>query len=713
MNNTLQVSLEGLQSAFRGEQVPNRINADLRILTEKVSGVVGRFLTMHSLVGENRRPASGVSLEDLGTSVDATSISTMLEECQIPESQHEAARAQLALVCAKYFTAGAGSDIFRMQQRRAETESIKLSNLSDIFSDRVAGNLTSLEGFGAFVDTTVPDLQNAMTVAIMRFHMGLVPRMLPTLPTAEPCAIYQVPRYSVFDLADADAEPTALVDLFEDPSLVANDLPTVTPLDANDTDDLYLVADSVIRFNVEAPLLDLAIDSETPGYTQTNHTDTIADGAHIAAVKVQVTLAVEGDDDVVSIFRIPIPRAMGRLTRSTDSPDAADRIKTLTKETFINSATLVDGSASGSDIFGDAEDTAEGIKVTTSLNVTLNLKSGKVRGLGTAAVASHHTSGDTDDISEALATAFGASDANLSVALVGYEMDCRHSEENLRKSSIAVREDRGTLAYELPLGRHYIYDSPLSGSNEQNIPAVLARITNLGEDYSALVCITDWLDNVADALSDEDLALSNGDVGRRYAAGSMVRPYVFTDTFDITGLKTRQDADRTGDIAQRVKSYLTSVTARIQAGSFIQEQIAAGNKVVYRLATSSTILACVLGQPHIFAHLNTAVRGGDNGVELRIVLDNDVVIEVVTSNMSAVADKMVLVPYIEADPKSVLNGGAVWDMGTVVGQFTNSNSGAYRRSFSMARQQAVPTNPIGAVIDVTGAYSVLESDLSA
>lgn len=709
MNSVLQANLEGIQAAFRGPAPHRAPNADLTLLSRKVGERVRSFLNMHSLIDNDNR-AAGITLEELGSSVDPASMTTLLEECQIPASQHEAARDQLAMVFAKYYN-GRGTDVFRMQQRRADTEGLNFQDLNTVFSDNVAQSLVSTEGFGQFIDTTVPDLQNALTVSIMRFHMGLVPRMLPTIATAEPCAVYQVPRYSVFDLSDDNAAPTALVDLFEDPSLVANDLPVVTPLDANDTDDIYLVSDSVIRFNVEAPLLDLAIDSETPGYTQTNHTDTIADGAHISAIKVAVTLAA--DPNVTSIFRIPIPRAMGRLTRTNDSQDAADRVKTLTKETFINSATTTDGSAAGSNIFAAAEDTAEGIKITTSLNVKLNLKSGKIRGLGSVAVERHHTSGDTDDISAGLQTAFGADDANLSVTLVGYEMDCRHSEENLRKSSIAVREDKATLAYELPLGRHYIYDSPLGGSNEQNIPAVLARITNIAEDASALTCIIDWLDNVADAAAESANGLNNGDIGRKYAAGSMVRPYVFTDTFDITGLKTRQDADRTGDIAQRVKSYLTSVTSRIQAGSFIQEQVANGANVVYRLATSSTILGCVLGQPHIFAHLNTSQRGLEGGVEMRMVLDNGVVIEVVTSNFSTLSGKMVIVPFIESDPKSVLNGGAVWDMGTVVGQFTNSNSGAHRRSFSHARQQAVPTNPIGAVIDVTGAYTVLESDLSA
>lgn len=715
--------LEKMIQQLKGESSTDQTDQELKALGSSVFSSVEKFLVDQNLGAPpesgSMRPQTGVSIESIQGEIDnQTGINELIEQAQIPADMQDQARDQVSLVLYKYFNSKSGGNanaMFSTHMAPAQ-EGEANRELSTLFSPEMADQLEGTqEGFGANVNVTTPDLRMAITVALMRFHMGLMPRMLPTKVIDTATAVYKVPRVSVFDLSQSQPTYTQMIDLFSDPSMVSNELPTIVPLETNDSDDV-LVADGLIRFNKNANILDLSIDTTKVGYGKINHTDHVADGVRLDSIRVGISIAgVDGGAE--HYFNLSIPRDKSRLTRLTDSPDSADRSLQLNHEFFLGHNTA-DETGSASVLFADADvdpgdsSNLEGIKLSIQASININLKSGKVSGLAAVQVAPHQKNGEA--ISGDWEAVIGADAGNVTADTNSYTLDAKFSEENLRKTSIAIRQDTRSWAYDIPIGRHYVYDSALTQDVPESIPGNLSRVVQLGEDHIALTLMKNTLSSVYDRLQEEAEGLDNMDVGRNYVAGSMVKPTVIQGSFDITDLKTMRDADRSGDIKQRLISYMTALTTRLQTNSFIKEQMAAGVQVTYRLATTVKILGCVLGQDHIHSHLAAGQAGQDSsGVEYTLPLPNGVVLEVVTTNFATLEDQMVLVPHLKENPESVLNFGTIWDMGTLVGQLDYASSdGTHKRMYANARQLMIPTNPVGAVIDIVGAYDVNEIDMS-
>lgn len=727
-------ALDKIINSLKAESDTQKQDAELQALGQSVQKSVDEFLTSQDLgtsQSGSMAPNDAVTLEGIQGEVEnQTSLAELVDQAQIPENLKDQAIEQVSLLLYKHFnptTGKNGNSMFSAHMAPSQ-EGQSNRELSTLFSNEMADQLVSTqEGFGANVNVTTPDLRMAITVALMRFHMGLMPRVLPTKVIDSATAVYTVPRVSVFDLSKQEPEYTQMLDLFSNPQMVSNELPQIEPLKDNDTDDV-LVADNLIKFNKQANILTLSIDSDKTGYGKINHTDHVADGPRLDSIRIGLANS-SLDAGATHYFNLVIPADKNRLTRLADSPDSADRALNLHHEFFLGHNTE-DETGSASVLFQNADvdpgsgAMLEGVKVTVQASVQINLKNGKVTGLGTIQVEPHQVNGenlsadfaadlgvDAGDLSNTL----GDADDNITtVEANSYTLDAKFSEENLRKTSIAVRQDQRSFAYDIPIGRHYVYDSALTQEVPESIPGNLSRVVQLGEDHIALTLMKDTLSSVYDRLMEEAQGLSNMDVGRNYVAGSMVKPTVIQGSIDISDLNSIRDSDRSGDIKQRIESFLVALTTRLQSNSYIQEQMASGTQVTYRCATTIKILGCVLGLDHVHQHLSTGQAGKDSsGVEYRMVLSNGVVIEVVTTNFDSMEDQMILVPHLEDNPESVLNFGTVWDMGTLVGQLDYASSdGTHKRMYANARQLMIPTNPVGAIVDITGAYDVNETDMS-
>jgi hypothetical protein len=708
--------LQSLIAKFAAGDAHGR--TDLMSLGSRVQKQVNDFLVEHNLgSAENgiMRPSHGVSLESLDADMGGVqSLTDLIDEAGVAEDMRDIARDALVTVMAKYYATN-GNPMAR-HMRKPEHDGSPRVALEGLFSTPMVEALASTEAFGRNIDTVTADLGLAMTVTLMKFHMGLMPRVLPTIPTDTPSAVYRVPRLTVFDLSDSTAAEKTLLDLQADPSSISSELVRIEPLNAVDEADhagAYLAADNVILHNVNAPIIELSLDEDRPGFGKANWTDTVADNPKLDSIRVSLTV-----DGTTEAFDVEIPADMARLTRLANSADAADRSNNLSyqvllvkgQETTAGAASTILASAEATD--GVAE---EGILLTLNGNYRLNLKTGIAFGIGTVSAASHRIDGG--DLSEAFATTVGEADANITAAtLTGYILDARYSEENMRKTSIAVRRDNRAFTFDIPIGRNYVADDTIGDDVDEDMPAILTRLMMMGEDKLGLDMTIDALNNVVARMKDSAQNITgNISIGRSFVAGELVRPTVISTTLDVTDILARQDSDRWGDVKQRMLSFLLALTARLQSGSFIAEQMKNGAQVTYRVATTIKVLSCALGLPHIHQGLDrsSAPEGGTSGVEYRIVLPNGVVLEVVTTNFSSMEDTMVIVPRIVDEPKSPLNFGGLWDMGPMVGQLTMTGDAVAKRVYANARQLLVPTCPVGAIVNVTGAFTAMEQSLAS
>lgn len=692
---------------------------DLLRLTNKVEGCVENFLVSNNMVSgkisKTQAVASNESFapELIASQIGIDGIESLVREAGIPEHYVQAASEQIGIILFRHIGHNPSS---AWSEQSMSAESMDNHNtgrsLNTIYPESIANDFAnrlapSQESFGTNINMAIPDMKLAITVAIMRFHTGLTPRVLPVRGTSDPMIQYIKSRLEVYDLSSVDTQPKRLVDLYEDPTMVKNQLQQIVPRKANDEVGAasMLVADGILRFGMKANLLKLSIDPDVFGHTKINWTDIVADGAKAKSIIFELN---DGTNPAEQ-FEISIPSTLSRLTRPSNAKDSADRNADLEYATFLNKESK-NTTGAVSTILAAFTSLDEGLAVRFFFKPSINLKRGIAHALCSLEIKAHNRV----DMAQLSAGAISAA-AGMTTTLIGYTLDAKFSEENIRKSNIAIRTHRQPFSYDIPTGRNYIYDYAIGQNNPEENAANLTKVIRIGQDDVVLKVIRETLGFVYDQIE-----LFNGKAlddslnpGRDYVAGDMVRPYVFIDTLDISQIQSVRSADRSGDIKQFLLTYLTAVMEKMMNVTFYKQQLADGAPVTFKLLTNNPMLGNIIGARHIHNHLDNHDARGTDGSEYKLVLDSGVVLEVVTSTFNYMQNVMILIPCIKESPESVLNFGHNWDYGTMVAHYTPGLSGdaSHHRLFANARELPIPTNPIGAIIDVQGMDTVCFLDI--
>lgn len=707
----MKTSFESFLGLIQSEaqKANSGVSADLVHLAADLGEHVGLFLTENNIAKIKGNAGVAVANETFGmeslASIGYESIEKLVEAAKVPACHRAQAIESIAIILGRNACEGDASTAWASQLKRGENYNPSSNTISmeQLFPGRIGREFSqestpALESFGVGTDKALSDMKVAIAISLLKWHTTLTPRLLAVRGTAQSNVTYVKETIEVYDLDDTDTESTtSLIDLYEDPAIVKNELKTIVPLVANDAGSV-LVADGVIKFGVDANILKLSIDGAKYGYTKINRTDIVADGVKLDTI--QVTLADGVDTEV---FAIQIPSTRGRLTRLSNG-ETSDRAADIKYRAILTPTTLTAVGAASAILakLGDAKDA-----VILDINVkpSIDLRTGIANALGSYTIAAGNVDNATPD---------AATDAEVALlvankaALTGFSLDAKFSEENMRKSNIAATTYRASLSYDIPTGKNYVMDYALGDGRinaSQNV-ANLNNVIRIGQDARVLdvveTTMTQILDEIAAYAADPDQ--KQNEPGRYFAAGGKVRPTVIQGTLDLTGITTDRDDVRFDVIKQRTLSFLTSVIAEIHAKSFFVQQLVAGMNPTYRVVTSNEVMANVLGIPHTHDHLNAnQMQNPGDGVELKLVLPNATVLEVITTTFATYSTKMLIVPMLQGQPDSELNFGHNWDYGTMVGHYSHTGEGAAnQRLFANCRELPVPTNVIGAIIDVVG-----------
>lgn len=650
-------------------------------------------------------------LNELKTSVGPAKIKDLCTKCGIaPEHMNAAMKRVAGLLFA---TVGKHKgEAFGEYNATATTEQTPIA-LESLYPAGVLGSFEgqgSLESFGIDIDRVQPDLKSIISVGLMQFQNNLTPRIVPIQTVAQ--GNVQIVRESleVFDMTDNARKPVRLISLFRDPKMVTVRATRIKPLKSNDTTNQFLVADDIYKFNKSINLFAMASDQNKIGYEKYNHTDLVEEGITVDGVLVKITTTKQLGEGTVGDFYVMlhIDSGRGRLTQITDDLRSTDRrlnldrySKRLDKDyaafTGVSSLTSTDG-------------VLDGLKDGLSLAIDFHLNFHVDRKVAMADASgwlgkARLVKANGQDLTEAEQQWIDG----VSFELVGWTMDARYNENNFRKTSIRAEVNRRSMSYELPTGRNFVVDTAIGQDGAQSTAARLAQLEHIGRDANNL----DIIGEVMRSVHDQNVSFNNDEesqmqLAATYAAGDQVNPYVFMNTLDMSGLYGIRAGDMSGDIKQYVKQYFNRITSGILAKSLYREQLTNGTKVVFRLITSPEILGNLFMMKHFHEHLDND-EAGTGGVEHVLVLDNGVRLEIVTSNFRQLETKVILIPYLSGAQSSVLNFGTDYDQGTLVGSFQAGSidgGSTCNRMFSVTRELLIPTNVIGAVLDVVGLSAV-------
>ena len=694
----LKVFLQAIKEEVKGESN----SSDILRLTEDVAVSVSGFLASNSIGTTNSKTGrytidtsfEEASLEALG----AESVAALVAEAGVPAEFAQQAAEEVGTIL--YKAANAGSDFtatISIQSEKASNngstavigvEDILPASMQSAYAEANVGT----EAFGNNTDKVISDLQTAVVISLLKWHNTITPRVLSTIATAQPVASYVREECAIYNLEDSIENDKSVLDLYGDPSPVSNELTRIDVLEANDTaaGTDVLVSDGILRFGVNVPMLELGIDSTRYGHGNINRTDIVADGVKLETIIVEI----DTDGAAAEQFDIAVPSNVARLTRMNNSVSAMRGAQVsftaILDVDSVNRAGAV--SPALTEILG-----ATGDKLVLTLEVSprMDLRTGSTFALGDVSVEAKSADNGV------AATATTDELALATTGLYGYTVDARYAEENNRKSNIAATIERTQLQYEIPQGRNYLIDVPHNGPdvNRSRNVANLHNVIRIGQDNVTLSFIESMLEEVGLATAAYAANPSRANKpGASYVAGGRVKPVFVQDTLDVTSIDQYSDAERQSAIEGKVMTFLNSVCGEIMTKSYFDQQLDGGKSPVFRLVTSGRVLTNVLGaKPGSFAMEN------GNGVQLTLKLSSGIILEVITTTFDTMNDKMILVPFLAGDPKSDLNFGHNRDYGTIVGSYSHSEGGSsVNRLLANVREVPIPTNVIGAIVDVTG-----------
>lgn len=702
-----------------------------QVAVESVYGNVKSFLHDNNLVSPNDMASlesfdhsikslnNTVNLNDLGQE----SIAELVRNCGIDDNHVKAACESVALAIHHYSNGYGAGHHFKTSSPAASHGDFEVRSLESMFSKYAVENMTTepgaaLETFGSDMTNVVSDAKVAVTVSLLRYHRSLIHRMIPNIPTDQNMVTFNVDHAEVYDMTKSRSNDAAVryedrhripfVDLYHDPNPANTTLKPIVLREANDgaAPNNKLLSENIVKIGTGLNMLDYSLDPGMVGYQHVDYTDLVADDVRIKTLYFEVT-------DGVTTEMVPMgtyDSSGARFMMSANNREASDRVASLNDlTTMTNTTTLADGSLSTL-LAGLSADGVVRVKASAAGQVNLRTSETIVHG-------SADTSLVTKSGNEPI-TADSDLFNSLDIKLVGYELHAEFSEENVRKSTKAMRILNKQVGYEIPASTNYLVQYSLTQSRPEAVVDGLTKLMSVGIDDRGIKLIMDTFNNVYDRINRE-AALAEIDnyvtkVGQDFVAGQRVKPYIYMDTLEIdTAIENMRSGERWGDIRGVAEEFLLNVIVRMMQYSFYSMELGAGEKPVFTVLTSGPIKDSLLSIPHYHNHLgdNSRDATSDGVVEYRRTLPNGAVLNVITSTFDYLTNRMILFPVRPNRPQSVLNAFSNRERGTYIVQATPGTLGGEGITNALignCREIPLAQCPVGAILQVSGLHRVFD-----
>ena len=717
-------SLEGMNIAHNGAQLTHQEQHAL----DSVYGTVKSFMVESNLVPAEliasiesfdqpiRSFNQNISLSDIGSD----RLIDLCRNCGISDNHLRAAVESVALCIHNYSNNYSAATHFNQAAPSKSHGDFEVRGFDTMFSQAAMASLVmtpaaSLESFGADIANTISDAKVAITVAILRYHRSALHRLIPNIPTDSNMVTYKVDHMEVYDLTKSRSDNAGtryegahripFVDLYNDPSPANTALKPIILRVANDsTTAPKLLGEGIVKISEQVNMFDYSIDATQIGYSHIDYTDLVGDNVRIKALYLKVTDGTTSEIIPVTV----LDHGGARMLMSANNKDSADRVCSLNDVTTLENSAKTLGGAASVLLSGLSVDGV--IKVAYNAAGSINLKTSDVIVHGSATPTIITKSGNP--VIGADQTLFDS----LKVTLAAYEVAADFSEENVRKTTKAMRIMTKQVGFEIPGSSNYVVQYSLTQTRPESVIDGLTKLMSIGIDDRGIKLVMDTMKNVYDRINAE--AAFSGDnyvhkIGQDFVAGQRVKPFIFQDTLQIpASLKNIRTGDKWGDLRATAEEFLLNMLSRLYRESYYSQELGAGEKPVFSCLTSIPIKDSMLSVPHYHSHLADSAKDAvaDGVVEFRRTLPDGTILNVITTTFNYMDDKILIVPVRPNRPQSVLNFAHNRERGTYLTQATPTIDNAIFNSLiGNAREFVIPTNPVGALVTVSGLHAIFDS----
>lgn len=714
------MSLSDIQKKIRNAVIARGTVEDI-VTTDRILSNVNNFMQTNNLASSSQIATEsftgrGFSITDTDAinHVDIGDIMQLMTDCKVPATAVEGIAANV------WALMGGGSN--ESGKFFAEQRNSGMVGLHDIVGAKHARDIVSdgsiaLEAFGANVDTVSSDARAAISIAIFRGHKSLIDRVFPRSSQDSSIVTYKTPQPEVYDLVASSNSSAAVryssehrkpfIELHRDPELVDTTPKKLVVRKANDNDRPYkLIQDEVLKTGVKANLFDLARISNLVGSDITDYTDLLSEGAKVEALILEIT-QTDGSDVVTETFELGVTYSIsaGYVPSPNNSSDSGDRIA-ITNVTQVLKDGMLTGEGVASVILTDFVDV--GIQARIAFTGQLNIKDSWASANGSVEAKPYVLIDPTADVPANVAAAF----EKLTFNIVGYKADVKYSEENLRKTTAAVRINESQKQWEIPVGKSFIAEYSLQQDTPETVMNIITSMIGLGNSSRSLDIVLDQLEKVAqrNIYEDDNPSIPNSEkIQFAFPAGSVCLPRVYVRNLDLENVAVMRETERLSDMHNYVTSHIMAYLSEIDNRSMYSTNLVGGERVIYRVITSTPIKNMLFGIRNYYNHLDDREEA-EGESDYRLKLPNGTILEIFATNFRRFENKALFLPIRPAAPEEVTSAVRTMDRGLFVGNYTASNNNsAVRRAVVNSREIPWVTNGVGLILGIDNLDKMLKS----
>ena len=583
------------------------------------------------------------------------------------------------------------------------------------------------EDFGQDIDKILPDIRAAMTVVLMKPHRGLTERLFHTRNITVPMIRYGIVFDELFDMnkaMNASGEVrnawdhrTPAIHLYTNPEQMAFTPIRLVPKASNNTAGDKVVEDGVLKFDTECDLFDLSSDP-TDNRTRGDYWSRIADSVAIEEIRIKVKTTkggTAGNETVEETFNINVQgNAQHRLLMMEQPTSSGDR-GTLMKYYFqINKDTLTAAGVKNT-LFASMVDPTI---VYLSCNVAARID--RKTSVTYAHCDAHLTVTTTDGSTPTTDMKALVAPANVTITPIGWKIDARWSEENVRMSSLIVRQNVTGKTYELPATRTFMVDSSLQQMQPENVIDTINNMQQIGVDNRNLKLIMELAEHINTEQAKEQrdpMYRANADnrtLNMQYVAGSKVNPTVLIRKMSLLDANVRniRAGDTFGDIRTFADSFMQKLFSDLHVRSLYPNQLDQGERPVYKVVTSVPILENILSVPYYHDTMNKISDSdslyGSSKTEFTHTLPSGIEMRCMPCTFKYMWDKILIIPFRPNAAESEYNFGHNYEFGTFAAHYMPQvNGGVANRLVVNVRNYPIPENPLVILLTVEGLNELL------
>lgn len=642
--------------------------------------------------------------------------------CGVPNDRLASTVDSLGTIINRYTGTASISDHFTVPDTASLSGIHSLNSLypNSIMSDvTYIGDIVGKEMFGVNVQQNTLDIKSAMTLTILKGYKGLTNRIAHRVSNDTGSVMFTVPNDEFYDLNNSQDKSSAvrdswshrnqLITLKTNPEPVDMEMIPVHLQKKLDPDGKFLLTDDVILPNKEVCLWDLSIIEGKPGYDQFNYTDLLSYNISLRAVHVEI----EGKDGSKEQYVLNLS-SYGAQTNFTHMNNTinnqADRaINFMCRLPFDKDLRTADNTMTT--LFSSMNRSVEYVMGVLSFSAMTNIQTTRTHGYGTLEFRPA-VSVKGAQPSEALMALV----KDLKATIIGWEIDARYSEENFRKTNMAVRALSDVFTYTLPDGRTIVVDYSHKQTLAEHSLQVASEVQTIGIDHRNLQIILKTINATYDRVKNERTDkryIENYDnltVAKSFVSGRRVHPTIALKTIDMSKVANWRSSDMLSDNWVYMRACMNAITSEINYRSLLQTELE-DRPVKYKCITTTPLLDCIWSLACIHENQMPSGKSGEmvfdaktpgKPVEFKTKLPNGVEIEFVTTVFHYMKDTMVLIPYRDNAPLDDLNFMINFDGGqySVNWSPTDGHQQTIRRSMQNTREFPITTCGIAALITV-------------